>query len=291
MKQRSLSAVIYVLTTVIGVLAFLYPFWLPAFSRMANTGMAHAGDAPLMLSLLVGLCFVVLLLEVQSQAMNAKTVALLGILVSINAVLRFAEVAIPGPGGFSPIFLLIVLTGYVYGARFGFLMGVLTLLVSSLITGTVGPWLPYQMFAAGWSGMAAPLCRPVVRLLRAEQSWGEVTVLAVYSGLWGLIYGARCNTVSDTAYDGRRNHDPSGRPTCTPGSARGALRDHRSCDGGRRVRRRGWARSATAGAVGTPTISVGDASVHEGDTGGSSPSASRSPCRSRPRRPYASNTP
>ncbi len=46
MKQRSLSVVIYILTTTIGVLAFLYPFWLPTLSRAANMGMAHAGDAP-----------------------------------------------------------------------------------------------------------------------------------------------------------------------------------------------------------------------------------------------------
>ena len=83
----------------------------------------------------------------------------------MNSTLRFAEAAIPGPGGFSPIFLLIVLGGYVYGARFGFLLGALTILVSGMLTGGVGPWMPYQMFVAGWTGMAAPLCRPMVRVV------------------------------------------------------------------------------------------------------------------------------
>jgi energy-coupling factor transport system substrate-specific component len=147
----------------------------------------------LLLSALAGLCFVVLLFEVQSQGMSAKVVALLGILTAMNSVLRFAEVAIPGPGGFSPIFLLITLGGYVFGARFGFLLGTLTLFVSAIITGGVGPWLPYQMFTAGWAGMAAPLCRPVVRGLHAEGRWGEVAVLAAYGAGWGLLYGLIIN--------------------------------------------------------------------------------------------------
>ena len=82
-------------------------------------------------------------------------------------MLRFAEVAIPGPGGFSPIFLLIILGGYVFGARIGFLLGALTMVASALITGGVGPWLPYQMLTAGWVGMTAPLCRPLVHATAA----------------------------------------------------------------------------------------------------------------------------
>jgi energy-coupling factor transport system substrate-specific component len=192
MKQRVLSVAIYGLSTGLGVIAFLYPFWVPA-AQSAATGLAHSNDAPLVLTTLVGLCFIVLLLEVQGQAVNAKFVALLGVLVSMNAMLRFLDVAIPGPGGLSPIFFLILLTGYVYGARMGFLMGSLTLLVAGLITGAVGPWLPYQMFAAGWLGMSAPLCRPLIRLVRGEGRWREVLVLAAFAGLWGFIFGVIMN--------------------------------------------------------------------------------------------------
>jgi len=193
MIQRWLSGLIYGLCTGIGLVAFLYPFWLPEVQQAGMMGQAHAEDAPLILTLLVGLCFAVLLLEVQSQTASAKLIALLGILVAMNSVLRFVDVAIPGPGGYSPIFFLIIVTGYVYGARFGFLMGALTLLVSALITGGVGPWLPYQMFTAGWVGMSAPLCRPSVWLLEGEGKWSEVAILAAFGGLWGLLYGAIMN--------------------------------------------------------------------------------------------------
>jgi len=97
------------------------------------------------------------------------------------------------PGGFSPIFFLIIAAGYVFGARFGFLMGALTLLVSSLISGLGGPWLPYQMFTAGWVGMTAVLCRPAVWLLRGEGAGRELLVLALFGGFWGLVYGAIMN--------------------------------------------------------------------------------------------------
>ncbi len=193
MRQQALSLAVYGLSTAIGLAAFLYPFWLPAVPTSGIMGQAHSQDAPLLLSLLVGLCFVVLLLEVQGQAVSAKLMALLGILVAINSVLRFAEVAIPGPGGFSPVFFLIITTGYVYGGRFGFLMGALTLLVSAMITGGAGPWLPFQMFTAGWVGLSAPLCRPTVWLLQGEGRRREVLVLAAFGGLWGLIYGAIMN--------------------------------------------------------------------------------------------------
>ncbi len=192
MKQRLLSAAIYGLTSAIGLLSFLYPFIIPSL-RDAAQGQAHAADAPLLLTALVGLCFVVLLLEVQGAAANAKFVALLGILVAMNSALRFLEVALPGPGGVSPIFFLIVMTGYVYGGRFGFLMGALTLLVSALITGMVGPWLPYQMFTSAWMGMSATACRPLVRLVRGQGRRSEILVLVVFGGVWGLAFGAIMN--------------------------------------------------------------------------------------------------
>lgn len=199
-----LAAVTYGLTSAVGVAAFLYPFWLPQLAQSSDQTLARAGDSALMVAVLMGICFAVLLLEVQRQAVSAQTIALLGVLVAVNATLRFAEVALPGPGGFSPIFLLIVLGGYVFGGGLGFLLGALTLLASALVTGGVGPWLPYQMFTAGWVGLSAPLCRPLVRLLqacwpKAGTAWTpshkelEVWVLALFGGYWGLLFGATMN--------------------------------------------------------------------------------------------------
>ena len=187
-----LSLAIYGLTAGIGLLALLQPFLSAALGTPSNG--ANASNAPLLVTILMALCFLALLFEIQGQAVSAKMIALLGVLVAINSVLRFVEVSIPGPGGFTPVFFLIVLTGYVFGGRFGFLMGALTMLVSSLITGGVGPWLPGQMFTAGWMGLIAPLARPLVRLLGGRpNSRTEVVVLAGYAGLCGLFYGVVIN--------------------------------------------------------------------------------------------------
>lgn len=187
MKARLLSSALYLVASGLGVLAFIYPFFGRASGPSSSSG--EQTRTPLTFTLLLVLCLLVLLYEVQRETTNTRLIALLGVLVAINAVLRFVEVAIPGPGGFSPVFFLILLTGYTYGGRFGFLMGALTMFVSALVTGGVGPWLPSQMFTAGWAGMSAPLVRFPVRSLRAEGKIGEVVLLAVFGAFWGLFYG------------------------------------------------------------------------------------------------------
>ncbi len=200
MKSRLFSLSIYVAATLSGMLVLLYPFFLPAVSRQIAFGTLRAEQMPMMMTLLLGLCLLVLLFETQGPMVNTKLIALLGILVAINSALRFIETAIPGPGGFTPIFFLIILVGYVFGGRVGFLMGALTMLVSALVTGGVGPWLPAQMFTAGWVGMSTPLLHPAVNALTARiikrdttAIKPEILLLAVFGLLWGLLYGAIMN--------------------------------------------------------------------------------------------------
>jgi energy-coupling factor transport system substrate-specific component len=145
-------------------------------------------EVPLLFAALGIACLVVLLAEVQGQTQGhgaSKLVALLGVLVATDAALRL----VPTLLGASPIYLLILLVGYAYGARFGFLMGALTLAVSALITGGLGPWLPYQMLGAGWVGMTAGW------LPRRGAVGGrtQIVMLALFGALWGFLYGAILN--------------------------------------------------------------------------------------------------
>jgi energy-coupling factor transport system substrate-specific component len=70
-----------------------------------------------------------------------------------------------------------------------------------LVTGGVGPWLPAQMFTAGWVGMSTPILRPMIKIFtpkkQAKQSTStinpEIILLAGFGLLWGFLYGAIMN--------------------------------------------------------------------------------------------------
>ncbi len=197
LKNILSSWALYILCSGLGVFAFIQPFFSAEVKQHLGYTQIRAHETPWMVTLALSLCVCVIIFEIQNQAVNTRIIALMGMLVAINSSLRFMEVAIPGPGGFSPVFFLILMVGYTFGSRFGFLMGALTLFVSALITGGVGPWLPGQMFTAGWVGMSAPLIKPlsnwVSKIFKKPGNKIEIIFLAILGAIWGLLYGAVMN--------------------------------------------------------------------------------------------------
>ena len=183
-RKFSYANLILILASVLGAAAFLSPFFGPPPQQSEMNAMAHSGDALLILSLVSLLALAAVAASMQSDEMNAKTLAVLGALAAVGAILRF----IPGPGGFSGVFFLPIMAGYAFGAQFGFLAGLVTLLASAFLTGGVGPWLPYQMFAAGWVGAIAGL----VPHIRPGTRW-EIIILAGVGFMLGLFYGLVMN--------------------------------------------------------------------------------------------------
>jgi energy-coupling factor transport system substrate-specific component len=173
--RAALSSAILVVASLIGLGAFFYPFLLPQQGEGFTT-IAHAKDAPLVFAVVITLCLGAVLSALSSGRMNAKLIAVLGILTAGNAVLR----GVPGPGGFNLVFLLPILCGYAYGPTFGFLLGVFSLAVSAFIGFGVGPWLPYQMLAAGWVGLLSGWLPRLQRHPRAE---------GLMLALWGMVLG------------------------------------------------------------------------------------------------------
>jgi energy-coupling factor transport system substrate-specific component len=108
---------------------------------------------------------------------------LLGVLTAVAAALRPLS---GGVTGFQPMFVVLIIGGRVFGPGFGFLLGATSMLASALITGGVGPWLPFQMIAAAWLGLGAGLL-PRCRGRR------EVALLAAYGALSALAYGLLLN--------------------------------------------------------------------------------------------------
>lgn len=173
----------YLLASVVGFGAFLYPFWLPAESADAVT---RGGDAPLVAGLVGALAVAAVLIEVKVGTMAGADVALLGMLSAMAGLLRLIDL----PGGGSGIFFLVLLAAAAFGPRFGFLVGLFAMALSAVITGGIGPWLPFQMLVLAWMAAATGGVGRVTRRLGPRV---EVAVLAVWSWAVGFGYGAIIN--------------------------------------------------------------------------------------------------
>ena len=170
------SGLILGLVSAIGLVAFGWPFLTDPGSALDNS---HSGDAPLLFVALLPLLAAVVLAELTSGGMDAKAVAMLGMLAAVGGALRALG---PGTAGLEPSFAVIILGGRVFGRGFGFVLGATTLFVGALITGGVGPWLPFQMVAAGWVGFGAG-CLP------RGSGRVEVSVVAAYAFVASLAFG------------------------------------------------------------------------------------------------------
>jgi energy-coupling factor transport system substrate-specific component len=176
----SRSSFLLVLTTVFGVAAFAWPLLI---HQVSDPNAAHSGDAPWIFVGLIPLLLAILVAELSEGAIDAKAVALLGILAACFAALRVPS---PGINGFEPEWFILILAARVFGRGFGFVLGAVAFFASALITGGVGPWLPFQMLAAGWVGFGAG-CLPPTRGLP------ERVLLAAYGAVSALAYGLIIN--------------------------------------------------------------------------------------------------
>jgi energy-coupling factor transport system substrate-specific component len=175
---RPRSTLALAIVSVAGLLAFLWPLFATAGSRLGQNA-----DAPLVFALLLPLLMAVVLFEISEGGLDVKAVAMLGVLSAVGAALRPLGA---GTAGLETVFFLLVLGGRVFGPAFGFVLGSTTLFASALITGGVGPWLPYQMLGAAWVGLGAGL------LPRVAPRW-ELLLLAAYGAVAGLLYGVALN--------------------------------------------------------------------------------------------------
>jgi energy-coupling factor transport system substrate-specific component len=177
-RLRPRSTVAVALVSVAGLVAFCWPLLVDP-----GSGLAHGTDAPLVFALVLPLLLAVVLAEISEGGLDVKAVAMLGVLSAVGAALRPLGA---GTAGLETVFFLIVLGGRVFGAGFGFVQGAVTLFASALVTGGVGPWLPFQMLGAAWVGWGAGL-------LPAARGRREVVMLAGYGALAGLAYGILLN--------------------------------------------------------------------------------------------------
>lgn len=178
MHWRSVAALSA--ASVVGLAAFFWPF----VAAPESAAVAHASDAPLLFALLLPVLLAVVLSQMTTPGAGAKAVAMLGVLAALVAALRpFGA----GHAGLEPFWFVIVIGGRALGPGFGFSLGSVGIFASALLTGGFGPWLPFQMIAAGWVGMGAGL------LPRRITGRAELVMLAGYGAVAGILFGFLMN--------------------------------------------------------------------------------------------------
>lgn len=172
------SRIVLTIVSIIGLVAFCWPLLITP-----TAGVDHSADAPWVFALIIPFLIALIAAEISDGGLDAKAIAMLGVLAAVGTALRPLG---GGITGFQPLFVVLVLGGYAFGAGFGFVLGAVTMLTSAFLTGGAGPWLPFQMFAAAWVGMGAGLI-PHVAIK------GRLWLLAAYGFIASLLFGLIMN--------------------------------------------------------------------------------------------------
>ena len=174
-----MNSLISKLSIAIAGVASLLMFSWPLF--ITSNISTEATTAQTVFILLMPLTLVIVLIEFATGDISSKHLALLGVLIALNAVIRLLGA---GTAGIETAFFLVILGAYVFGSGFGFILGAGSIFVSALLTGGIGPWLPFQMMGAALIGLGAGL------IPHAAKKWLEKLNLIVYSVIASFTYGA-----------------------------------------------------------------------------------------------------
>ena len=165
------TAFVLLVASLFSAAGFLWPFFYVG---------ENLPQTQLFFWIAVAFSAVVVVLQVSSQQLDAKSIALLGVLSALIAALRPLGA---GAVGIEPMWFILILSARVFGPSFGFLLGMISMFVSALLTGGIGPWLGYQVFAAAWIGLMAGF------LPKATRGNREIVMLIVYAIFAAQVFG------------------------------------------------------------------------------------------------------
>ena len=184
----TLGGLTFVLLNLVGLVAYLHPFVFASVTRPESDWYLHAADGDLAVAAVASLCLLLIIADLTNGRLNSKSLAALGVLAALAAVLR----TITLPAGANLYFFLVILGAYTFGPRMGFLLGALSFFLSAIVTGGIGPWLPFQVFASAWIGLSAGLLGLTCRRLSVHGR-PEIGILIAFAAAWGILFGAITN--------------------------------------------------------------------------------------------------
>jgi len=160
--KRKMAAL---LLAVIGMVFMLVSFWWEDLYMWVSIGII----------IVVSLLF---LIRFENRRIEPRELVLLAVLASIAAVVRIPFASIPSV---QPTTFVIMMSGLVFGAESGLIIGSVAALASNMILGQ-GPWTPWQMLAWGLVGWSAGLLQ---RTRFLNNPWGKI----IFGALWGFLFG------------------------------------------------------------------------------------------------------
>jgi len=169
-----IGTAVLTLASLISAAGFLWPFFFNGQSLPRTQLFFWAA---------LSVAFFLVIIQISNSALDAKSVALLGVLSALIAALRPLGA---GAVGIEPMWFILILSARVFGPSFGFILGLTSMFVSALLTGGVGPWLGYQVFAAAWIGMAAGML-PGKKLRGRRELFLLIAFGIIASELFGIL--------------------------------------------------------------------------------------------------------
>jgi energy-coupling factor transport system substrate-specific component len=173
LRFSPLARIGIVLVSLVSLLAFTWPLYLPE----SAFGLAMTQDRYWVFFLIIPLALFFLGLEINRGKIEISALALLAVLAALAAALRQIGA---GAVGIEPMWFLVILAARVFGATFGFSLGAIAMALSALLTGGIGPWLPFQIMAASWIGL---LAGSLPQRVRGRLEIAMLMVIALVAGM------------------------------------------------------------------------------------------------------------
>ena len=123
------------------------------------------------------ICIIFVFISYERKNTSIKEISMIATLAALAGVGRVPFAALPNV---QPTTFLVIISGYVFGPVFGFMVGAFATIVSNSFLGH-GPWTPWQMVAWGLAGFSAGL------LKKGFKNPSTLTI-SIFAFSWGFLF-------------------------------------------------------------------------------------------------------
>lgn len=134
--------------------------------------------SPGLIAILGFILFVIIIFVLyEKKGISVKEISLMATMSAIAGVSRVPFAGLPNV---QPTTFLVIISGYVFGPYFGFMVGAMATIVSNSFLGH-GPWTLFQMIAWGIAGFTGGLFN------KLNKNPSKI-VLAIFCFVWGFLF-------------------------------------------------------------------------------------------------------